>query len=83
MCLAVPGKVIECRPDEAVVELQGNRMRVSTHLTPGAAIGDWLLIHAGFAIARLEEREALETWNYLSQAFDGEALAEFDAAPEA
>ena len=65
MCLAVPGKIIECHPDEALVDFQGNRLRVSTLLTPGAAIGDWVLVHAGFAISTIDEKDALETWDYL------------------
>jgi hydrogenase expression/formation protein HypC len=70
MCLAVPGRIIETRDDEAVVDLQGNRLRVSTALTPQARAGEWVLVHAGFAITTLEEAEALETWEYLRMAFD-------------
>ncbi len=75
MCLAVPGKVIECRGDEAVVDLQGSTLRVSKVLTPEADVGAWVLVHAGFAIAQLDEREALETWDYLRQAFGDELAA--------
>lgn len=84
MCLAVPGKVLECSGDQAVVDLQGNRLRISTALTPGARRGDWLLIHAGFAITRIDERDAMETWDYLRQAFEGDAEAaqELGLAPE-
>ncbi|MEW6249009.1 MAG: HypC/HybG/HupF family hydrogenase formation chaperone [Planctomycetota bacterium] len=75
MCLAVPGQIVECSGDEAVVDLQGNTLRVSKVLTPGAGPGDWVLIHAGFAIAQLNEVEARETWDYLRQAF-GDAAAD-------
>jgi hydrogenase expression/formation protein HypC len=68
MCLAVPGKVVECNGDEAVVDLQGNLLKVSKILTPEVGVGGWVLIHAGFAIAQLEEKEAHETWEYLRQA---------------
>jgi hydrogenase expression/formation protein HypC len=81
MCLAVPGKVIECRGDEAVVDLQGSTLRVSKVLTPEAEVGAWVLVHAGFAIAQLDEREALETWDYLRQAFGDELAA--PAEPDA
>jgi hydrogenase expression/formation protein HypC len=67
MCLAVPGKVIERQDDEATVDLQGNRLKVSTALTPEVGVGDWVLVHAGFAITQLDEQEALETWDYLQQ----------------
>jgi hydrogenase expression/formation protein HypC len=61
MCLAVPAKVIECRGDEAVVDLQGSTLTISRVLTPEVAAGDWVLIHAGFAITQLDEKEAKET----------------------
>jgi hydrogenase expression/formation protein HypC len=65
MCLAVPGKIIACANDEAVVDFQGNRLRVSTILTPQTAVGEWVLVHAGFALSTIEEKDALETWDYL------------------
>ncbi len=68
MCLAVPGKVVECNGDEAVVDLQGNLLKISKIMTPEVGVGGWVLIHAGFAIAQLEEKEAHETWDYLRQA---------------
>ena len=80
MCLAVPGKVIECSGDEAVVDLQGNTLRVSKILTPEVGTGDWVLVHAGFAIAQLDEAEALETWDYLRQVLGDGAT---EAGPEA
>lgn len=68
MCLAIPGKLIDCKDDQATVDLQGNRLRICRTLTPEARPGDWVLIHAGFAIARIEEKDALETWSYLESA---------------
>ena len=75
MCLAVPGKIIECRDDEITVDMQGNRVKASRLLTPEAGVGDWVLVHAGFAISQLDEADALETWDYLRQAL-GEELDE-------
>ncbi|MFH1108777.1 MAG: HypC/HybG/HupF family hydrogenase formation chaperone [Planctomycetota bacterium] len=66
MCLAVPGKIIETRHQRALVDFQGNRMEVCTVLTPDADVHDWVLVHAGFAIAKIEEGAAKETWSYLS-----------------
>lgn len=43
MCLAIPGKIIECADNEALIDLRGNRLKVSTVLTPDAAVGDWVL----------------------------------------
>ena len=69
MCLAVPGKIIERDEDQALVDLQGNRLRVNMALTPDATVGHWVLVHAGFAITTIEEQDALETWSYLRQCF--------------
>jgi hydrogenase expression/formation protein HypC len=69
MCLAVPAKVIECNGDEAVVDLQGNTLKISRILTPEVNRGDWVLVHAGFAITQLDEADAKATWDYLRQAF--------------
>jgi hydrogenase expression/formation protein HypC len=65
MCLAVPAKLVEKEGDEAVAELHGNRVRVSTLLVPEAVRGDWVLLHAGFAIQRLDGAEAEQTWSIL------------------
>lgn len=65
MCLAVPALVVEAAGDEAVVDLQGNRLRISAVLTPKVAPGEWVLVHAGFAIGTVAESDALETWDYL------------------
>jgi hydrogenase expression/formation protein HypC len=70
MCLAVPGRVIEVRDDEATVDLNGNRPVVSTVLTPGLRAGQWVLVHAGFAIATVTEEDARATWKYLQEAGD-------------
>jgi hydrogenase expression/formation protein HypC len=67
MCLAVPGKIIECHETEALVDLQGNRLRISKILTPDASLGDWVLVHAGFAITTISEEDARQTWDYLRQ----------------
>lgn len=65
MCLAVPGKVLAVSGDEAVVDLQGNRLRVCTALTPDVGVDAWVLVHAGFAIVEVDEADAMETWDYL------------------
>jgi hydrogenase expression/formation protein HypC len=65
MCLAVPGRIIETRNQRALVDFQGNRVEVCTVLTPDADVHDWVLVHAGFAIAKIEASAAAETWSYL------------------
>jgi hydrogenase expression/formation protein HypC len=68
MCLAVPAKIIEMDGDSALADLHGNRVRISTVLTPGVQSGCWVLVHAGFAIEQLEEKAAVETFAILADA---------------
>ena len=72
MCLAVPGKLIACEDSDAVVDLHGNRVRVSTALVPDAKTGDWVLVHAGFAIQKLDGDDARETWALLEDMADAQ-----------
>ena len=68
MCLAVPGKVVDRQGDQLQVDLQGNHLEVSAVLTPQVQPGDWVLVHAGFAITTVDEEEARCTWDYLEEA---------------
>lgn len=76
MCLAVPGKVVAISGDAGAggigsvgtVDFQGSRMEVSLAFTPEAREGDWVLVHAGFALQVLDEQAARETWQYLAEA---------------
>ncbi len=61
MCLAVPMKVIEIRGDMGVVESSGLRREVGIMLLDKVKLGDWVLIHAGFAISKLTKKQARET----------------------
>lgn len=62
MCLAVPARVIELiGPDQAVIELGGVRNRVSLVLVDDVAVGDYVIVHTGFAIAHLNVAEAEKT----------------------
>lgn len=67
MCLAVPGKIINKRGSVATVEMVGNRLQISTTLVPDVGVGEWVLVHAGFAIAVIEEDAARETWSILQE----------------
>jgi hydrogenase expression/formation protein HypC len=70
MCLAVPAQLVELDGHEAVADLHGNRLRVTTLLVPDVQVGDWVLVHAGFAIQRLDQEAARRTWAVLDQAAD-------------
>jgi hydrogenase expression/formation protein HypC len=54
-------KVVAINGDRAVVDLSGVRREVSMQLIDGGAVGDYVIVHAGFAIEKLDEAEALET----------------------
>lgn len=59
MCLAVPMRITEVRPDRTgVAELDGSRHEVNLSLVPGVGVGTYIIVHAGFAIEKMNEREA-------------------------
>ena len=72
MCLAVPAKVTAIEGSLATVEIRGVQRQASLMLLPEAAVGDYVLVHAGFAIQKVTEEEVAET-NAL--------LAEMNGAP--
>lgn len=79
MCLAVPMKLIELNnANRGTTELNGTRYDVDLSLVPDASAGDYLIVHAGFAIEKLDEVEADERLKL----FEGMAAvwAEQDAA---
>ena len=67
MCLAIPAKIENIEGPRATVNLDGNRTDVLVTLVPEAKVGQWVLIHAGFAITLLDEKEAKETYDLLRQ----------------
>jgi hydrogenase expression/formation protein HypC len=67
MCLGIPGKVIEINKNVAKVEVGGLLRDISLDLCPEVSLGDYVLIHTGFAIQRLDEEDAKETLDLLRQ----------------
>lgn len=62
MCLAIPAKVVErLENDQALVEVGGVRNQVSLMLVENVSVGDYVIVHVGFAIARLNAEEAAKT----------------------
>ena len=61
MCLAVPAKVVAIRDSLATVELRGVTRQASLMLLPEAKVGDYVLVHAGFAMQVIRETDAEET----------------------
>ena len=67
MCLAVIGRVVEVVGDRAMTDIEGNLITINIQLTPDVCAGNYVLIHAGFAIATVEEEEAFETQGLLNE----------------
>jgi len=65
MCLAVPGKIIEIRDDRgtrmATIDFGGVRKEICLAYLPDLVVGDYAIVHVGFAISKIDEASALET----------------------
>jgi hydrogenase expression/formation protein HypC len=64
MCLGIPAQLVELVDREAAIakaEISGVRRNVSIALCPEAGVGDWVLVHVGFALDRIDEAQARET----------------------
>jgi hydrogenase expression/formation protein HypC len=69
MCLAIPARVVELLPDEmARVSLDGVIISASIALVEDVAVGDYVVLHVGHALARIDEDEALRTLALLREA---------------
>lgn len=67
MCLAIPMQVIEVEGMVATAEVDGVTRQARIDLLPEVQIGDYVLVHAGLAIARVDPEDALETLKLLRQ----------------
>lgn len=73
MCVGIPMRVVSIDGTDAVTEIDGVRRGASLMLLDQEVqVGDYVIIHAGFAISRLDEDDALETLALLREAFGGE-----------
>ena len=73
MCLAIPAKIISKKGDTAMVDVSGVQREANLMLCPDAQVGDYIIMHAGFAIHLLDKKDAEETLQMLS---DMKGLAE-------
>ena len=67
MCLAVPTRIVRIEGEEADAEIGGVLRRISLAFAPEARVGDYVLIHAGFAISLLDEDSAQESLSLLEE----------------
>ena len=69
MCLAIPARVVELQAnDQAIVDLGGVRKDVSLALVEDVAIGDYVIVHVGYALTRLDPEEAERTLALMAEA---------------
>ena len=68
MCLAIPARVIaRLTGDDAIVEFDGVRKTISLALVDDVAVGDYVIVHVGFALSRLDPEEAEQTLALFAQ----------------
>ncbi len=71
MCLGIPGKIEEISTENKIimgrVNFEGVAMQVCLETIPDAKVGDYVIVHAGFAISKLNEQEAMETLKMLKE----------------
>ena len=76
MCLAVPAEIVEIREDDlALMDIGGAKREVNVSLVDDVSAGDYVLVHAGFAIEKVDEAEARKTMELI------EELARLDEIP--
>lgn len=71
MCLAVPAKILEITGDKAIADFGGVKREVMVNLLENVKVGDYVIVHTGFAIETLDEREALETLKLWKEILQG------------
>ena len=76
MCLAIPAQVVELREgDNAVVDLAGVRKEISLALVDRVAVGDYVIVHFGYALNKLDPEEAAKTLALFAE------IGQLDASP--
>lgn len=85
MCLAIPGKILEMHREHdmlmAKVQFGGISKRICLEYVPEAQIGDYVLVHVGFALARIDEEEAKRIYEMLEAIGGLDELNELDDPP--
>ena len=77
MCLAIPSKIISIEDSKAIIDVYGAQRNISLMLLQDEVkIGDYVLVHAGFAIQKLQEDVAKETLGYFNQYLEAIAVEE-------
>ena len=69
MCLAIPSKIIKIENNMAVIDVEGVQREASLLLIDDAKVGDYVIVHAGYAINKLDEQYAKETLDLMREVF--------------
>jgi hydrogenase expression/formation protein HypC len=67
MCLAIPAKIITINDQMGTIDMEGAQREVSLLLLEDARVGDYVIVHAGFAIHKIDEAEAMESLKVLRE----------------
>jgi hydrogenase expression/formation protein HypC len=67
MCLAIPAKILSIEGTTAQLEMAGNRLAADVSMVPDAGVGDYVMVHAGFAMQKYDEDEALKTLEFFRE----------------
>ena len=70
MCLAIPSKITRIENEMATIDVDGVQRQASLLLLEDAGVGDYVIVHAGFAIQKIDEQAAMETLQFLREAAD-------------
>lgn len=73
MCLSIPAKIVDIDGEYATVSFGGNSYRAGLQLLGNLEVGDYVLLHAGFAIQKLDQGEAEETLRLIDEMNSGSA----------
>ncbi len=68
MCLAIPSKIVKIENNTAIIDVDGVRREASLLLLEAPKIGDYVIVHAGFAINKINEDDAMESLKLLREA---------------
>ena len=68
MCLAIPSKIVKIEDNVATIDVDGVKREASLLLVDNPKIGDYIIVHAGFAINKINEEDALESLKLLREA---------------
>ena len=68
MCLAIPSKIVEIKDGMGIIDVDGVQRRASLLLVEDAKVGDYVIVHAGFALHKIDEAAAMESLRILKEA---------------